>query len=85
MKCKPFVNQGADALMGMSLGFSGAVRAAVGPCSDPGHRQFDSWVGRWRVETADGTHTGNNNITVSESGCLVTEHWQGPGAVWVAA
>lgn len=48
-------------------------------CDQPEHRQFDFWVGDWRVEAADGRLLGENDVTLILKGCVVQEHWTGSG------
>jgi hypothetical protein len=45
------------------------------PCASAEHRQFDFWVGDWRVVTPDGTFAGTNHITLEYGGCVVHEHY----------
>jgi hypothetical protein len=49
------------------------------PCAAPEHRQFDFWVGDWRVTTPDGKHAGDNRIEKVLDGCALHESWQGAG------
>ena len=59
--------------------FLAAPLAAQSPpkpaCTDPTHRQFDFWVGDWRVHKPDGTFAGINRITLEYGGCVVHEHY----------
>lgn len=59
--------------------FAGAVARATAlamPCeSMPEARQFDFWLGQWRVEDAGGTHAGDNHIRKAELGCVLIENW----------
>jgi hypothetical protein len=48
-------------------------------CDAPEYRQFDFWVGEWRVESADGKFLGNNSIRVEMNGCVLHERWKGAG------
>ena len=41
-------------------------------------RQFDFWVGKWRVE-ANGQRVGTNTIEGRLEGCLIFEHYTTPG------
>jgi len=53
-----------------------AVQAAPpAPCAAPEHRQFDFWIGEWRVHTPDGTFAGINRITLEYGGCVLHEHY----------
>jgi len=47
------------------------------PCQAEAFRQFDFWLGDWRVTSPDGTLAGTNRITLEAQGCLLTEHWTG--------
>ena len=60
-------------------GFAGAALAQdpPPPCSDPGHRQFDFWVGEWQVENAEGTVLGHNRIEKLLGDCALKENWRG--------
>lgn len=52
--------------------------AAQFPCEDdPRFAEFDFWVGRWDVHTADGTYAGTNSIRRAERGCVLIENWSG--------
>jgi len=43
-------------------------------CSAPEFRQFDFWLGSWRV-TAQGKPAGTNRIESAMKGCALVEHW----------
>ena len=49
------------------------------PCQADGHfRDFDFWLGTWRVSSrASGEFAGANRIEAIENGCAIAEHWQG--------
>ncbi|MBK8232944.1 MAG: hypothetical protein IPK72_20765 [Candidatus Eisenbacteria bacterium] len=47
------------------------------PCASPERRQFDFWIGDWRVELPDGSLAGTNRITPTLDGCGLEEHWMG--------
>ena len=51
------------------------LRAASAPCASAEHRQFDFWLGDWRVQKPDGTAAGTNHITLEYGGCVVHEHY----------
>lgn len=46
-------------------------------CDSPEHRQFDFWVGDWRVESPDGNVLGHNLVTLELNDCVLHEHWTG--------
>ena len=43
----------------------------------PEQRQFDFWIGDWRVEDEKGQHLGDNLVTSSLGGAVLQEHWRG--------
>ena len=49
------------------------------PCRAAEHRQFDFWLGRWDVFTADGKKAGENVIEPIDGGCALQERWRGNG------
>jgi hypothetical protein len=49
--------------------------AAPAACGSTAHRQFDFWVGDWRVQKPDGSFAGTNHITQEYGGCVVHEHY----------
>jgi len=57
--------------------FAAAAHAQPMSCAGPEHRQFDFWVGDWRVTTPDGKHAGDNRIEKVLDGCALHESWQG--------
>ena len=51
-----------------------ATQAAPPPaCSSPEHRQFDFWLGDWRVYTPEGKFAGLNRISNGYGGCVIHE------------
>lgn len=49
-------------------------------CDSTAHRAFDFWVGDWVVtDSAGTTRYGINEITNTEHGCILHEHWTGEG------
>jgi hypothetical protein len=60
----------------------GSFRRATpqAPCSAAPYRQFDFWVGDWKVDSRFGTFTATNRVTVELDGCAVEEHWAQIGA-----
>lgn len=48
-------------------------------CDSPAHRQFDFWLGTWRVFKPDGTLAGTNRIERAQDGCVVHERYSTPG------
>jgi hypothetical protein len=59
------------------LGLAAAIGQASPPpsCSSPEHRQFDFWIGDWRVHKPDGGFVGINRITREYGGCVIHEHY----------
>jgi hypothetical protein len=58
---------------------AGASSPTAKPCSAPEYRQFDFWVGNWRVTNPQGQLAGTNDVTLEYGGCVVQEHWSGTG------
>ncbi len=48
-------------------------------CAAQEHRQFDFWIGVWRVEDAGGRFQGTNRIEPILGGCVLQESWSGAG------
>lgn len=48
-------------------------------CSAPEPRQFDFWLGRWRVTGPDGRLAGVNEITRVAQGCALQERYHSAG------
>ena len=46
-------------------------------CSAQQNRQFDFWLGKWRVSDGSGVSQGSNDVTSEFAGCVVQEHWAG--------
>lgn len=53
------------------------VCAAEAPasCSAPEHRQFDFWLGDWRVHAPGGAFAALNRITSEYGGCVIHERY----------
>lgn len=49
------------------------------PCAGAEHREFDFWVGEWKVTTPDGKPAGRNRIERILGGCVLYESWSGAG------
>ena len=52
-----------------------AAQPPAAPCGAPEHRQFDFWLGDWRVAKPDGSFAGMNRVTSEYGGCVIHEHW----------
>lgn len=60
------------------LFFSLPLQAQPSPaCDAPEHRQFDFWIGEWRVESPEGKLLGRNSIRRELEGCVLHERWKG--------
>jgi len=44
-------------------------------CASAPYRQFDFWVGDWKVDNKLGAFVATNQVTVDLDGCAVEEHW----------
>ncbi len=47
------------------------------PCATPEYRQFDFWIGDFRVEDPNGNYVGDNRIDRHLGGCMLMESWTG--------
>jgi hypothetical protein len=45
-------------------------------CVSPEFRQFDFWLGHWKVTNPKGVQVGTSEITRVSEGCAVREQWQ---------
>ncbi|MCG6873202.1 MAG: hypothetical protein LJE84_13005 [Gammaproteobacteria bacterium] len=74
-----FSNQEAFAWLKDNADFQAVIATAeqkAFPCrSGAVWRQFDFWLGEWKVSTPDGRHAGDNRIEKSLEGCLLIENW----------
>jgi len=70
----------ALALLAFVVLGAGELMAQQQPtCDGPEHRQFDFWIGEWRVERADnGQLAGHNTITAKHGGCVLHEDYRTP-------
>ena len=48
---------------------------APAPCTSEKHRQFDFWIGEWKV-TMNGQEAGTNSIRPIHNNCVLQENWQ---------
>jgi hypothetical protein len=63
----------------LALGLTALVPAAgVSACDAPAHRQFDFWLGEWKVTTASGKLAGANHISREYDGCVLHERYTTP-------
>jgi hypothetical protein len=63
------------ALLTMAAMSPAATPPAPPGCASAEHRQFDFWVGDWRVAKPDGSFAGTNRITQEYGGCVIHEHY----------
>jgi hypothetical protein len=64
-------------LTGFLMAASWRPPALSAQCPNLKHREFDFWLGTWRVETPDGAVAGTNRIDSILGGCVVFEDWTG--------
>jgi hypothetical protein len=50
---------------------------APSACDAPEHRQFDFWIGRWKVTNPKGDIVGTSRIERTLNGCVLQEFWSG--------
>jgi hypothetical protein len=61
---------------GLFVLLSPSVSAVEPPCSAHEYHQFDFWLGKWAVESADGKPAGDSRIQRVQDGCMILENWQ---------
>jgi len=64
-------------VLGVLVGLVAVHSQTAGPkpCEGPEYRQFDFWIGDWRVEGRDGKLAGTNRIERIAGGCGLQETW----------
>jgi len=60
-----------------SIALAGALHAQAPACAGEEHRQFDFWIGSWRVENPGGTVVGHNVIR-RVNDCVLHESYSTP-------
>jgi hypothetical protein len=45
------------------------------PCATPEFRQFDFWLGHWKVTNPKGKQVGTSEISRAAEGCAIREQW----------
>ncbi|HET9694018.1 MAG TPA: hypothetical protein VFP48_06515 [Steroidobacteraceae bacterium] len=63
------------ALLTAPMSLAAAESVPSGSCASAEHRQFDFWLGDWRVHRPDGTLAGLNRIQPEYGGCVVHERY----------
>lgn len=67
------------AALGLALMIVAAEAVSPSPkpvCQAPEFRQFDFWLGNWKVIGAKGTQVGTSEISRVSEGCAVREQWR---------
>ncbi len=69
------------AAFAFSMGVTFPVVAQEGgkapSCSAAEYRQFDFWLGDWRVTNPKGEFQGTNRVEKILNGCAIQENWEG--------
>ncbi len=80
MNAKTRLRLGALVVAGCGLSVPGrAADPPPAPCAKPEHRQFDFWVGEWKVQGPKGNPVGESSITSILGRCVILENWRGAG------
>lgn len=64
-------------LIGLVILGTSFANPAHSACESPQYREFDFWIGHWRVENPDGETIGHNRIRKVVEGCALRESWKG--------
>ena len=54
---------------------SAAALAPPPACQDAEFRQFDFWVGKWKVTNPNGQQVGTSEVSRQSEGCAIREQW----------
>jgi hypothetical protein len=70
----------SSALLALLLAgcFAASRTPARAACEAKEHRQFDFWLGSWKVHTPDGNLAGTNEIESEYGGCVLHERYTTP-------
>ena len=60
-----------------SLAAASTLSHAAPPCERSECRQFDFWLGDWRVYDREGKEQGTNLVERQLGGCVLQENWKG--------
>ena len=55
-----------------------SVYAQQPSCMGEEYRQFDFWIGEWKVSTPTNANNGLNSVEMAHNGCVITEHYSTP-------
>lgn len=58
--------------------FCSAMWSIAEACEQPEYRQFDFWLGEWKVFTKEGELAGENKINLGMKGCAIKESYSTP-------
>lgn len=64
------------ALCAIAVAMMATLRPAVAACDSPAYKQFDFWVGNWRVTSAQGKLLGHDLVTKRLKNCVVYEEYR---------
>jgi len=57
------------------ISFSAQYSFSQKPCSNPGYRQFDFWIGDWEAFGLNGQKAGDSHIELILDSCIILENW----------
>lgn len=65
-------------LIGLILTTTNALAAADPTCAtNPENRQFDYWLGNWKIGAPGSSGNAHSTVSLSLDKCLVVENWDG--------
>jgi hypothetical protein len=69
----------APILLGLVLTSTNALAAAdASPCAtNPENRQFDYWLGDWKIGAPGSSGNAHSTVSLSLDKCLIVENWDG--------
>jgi len=65
-------------LFGLVFATNGLAATGANSCAaNPANRQFDYWLGNWKIGSAGSPRNAHSTVTLSLDKCLVIENWVG--------
>ena len=61
----------------LSLTATSFAATSTMPCATPEHKQFDFWLGNWKIGAPGSSATAHSTVTASLDQCLIVENWDG--------
>ena len=63
--------------MVLSLTATSLAATSSAPCANTEHKEFDFWLGNWKIGAPGSSATAHSVVTASLDQCLIVENWDG--------